>query len=263
MAKRTCGVQGCDNPYRSAGLCQAHDQRQRRLGDVRADIPLRTRRSPQLPGPCEVADCERRRKTRGFCGGHYERWKRFGDPQEHIPILDQSGTPTDPCKIDKCGKMPTAGGLCGMHRSRRLRTGTVQPRIITEDILEARREALRAYQRQWKAAEYLRSGEIVRQRHRAWIAAHPERYAVYNARSQKQRGAAAVVSFTAASAAAKWAYWAGLCWICGSKATSWDHVKPLSRGGWHMLSNLRPACRSCNSRKHAKWPYSTSTRKAA
>jgi 5-methylcytosine-specific restriction endonuclease McrA len=28
-----------------------------------------------------------------------------------------------------------------------------------------------------------------------------------------------------------------------------DHVVPLSRGGWHAIGNILPACRSCNSSK--------------
>ena len=31
-----------------------------------------------------------------------------------------------------------------------------------------------------------------------------------------------------------------------------DHVVPLSRGGRHDRTNIVPACRSCNSRKHTK-----------
>ncbi|WP_205811424.1 HNH endonuclease signature motif containing protein [Microbacterium sp. K5D] len=45
----------------------------------------------------------------------------------------------------------------------------------------------------------------------------------------------------------------GKCWMCGGIPTSWDHVKPLSKGGSHILSNLRPACTHCNSSKGAKW----------
>ncbi|WP_349257835.1 HNH endonuclease [Iamia sp.] len=50
--------------------------------------------------------------------------------------------------------------------------------------------------------------------------------------------------------------------MCGVEADSIDHVKPLSKGGAHMLSNLRPSCRSCNSRKGARWPFATSHRRA-
>lgn len=50
-------------------------------------------------------------------------------------------------------------------------------------------------------------------------------------------------------------YWGGTCWICRVKPFEhWDHVKPLSKGGAHCLSNLRPACASCNLHKHASWP---------
>lgn len=58
---------------------------------------------------------------------------------------------------------------------------------------------------------------------------------------------------SAAQVAQKWDYWGGLCWMCRQPATTMDHVKPIRHSGPHVLANLRPACRSCNSRKHAKW----------
>lgn len=45
----------------------------------------------------------------------------------------------------------------------------------------------------------------------------------------------------------------GLCSYCGlNKATSIDHVIPISRGGNNNIENLTPACGSCNSSKGAK-----------
>ena len=44
--------------------------------------------------------------------------------------------------------------------------------------------------------------------------------------------------------------WGGLCCYCRSeKATSLDHVRPRSRGGSDLKSNLVPACRSCQESK--------------
>lgn len=60
--------------------------------------------------------------------------------------------------------------------------------------------------------------------------------------------------FTIDQLLARLAYFGNRCWMCGAEANSLDHVKPLSKGGAHMLCNLRPACVPCNSRKHDRWP---------
>lgn len=42
----------------------------------------------------------------------------------------------------------------------------------------------------------------------------------------------------------------GRCAYCGVVAPlTMDHVVPVSRGGWHAIGNILPACRSCNSSK--------------
>lgn len=57
---------------------------------------------------------------------------------------------------------------------------------------------------------------------------------------------------------AKFEYWGGRCWMCGSDdRIEVDHVKPFAKGGPHVLSNVRPACRSCNAGKGARWPIET------
>jgi len=51
------------------------------------------------------------------------------------------------------------------------------------------------------------------------------------------------------------AFYGGRCWMC--RTARWehiDHVKPLARGGAHILANLRPACAACNHRKGSSWP---------
>lgn len=47
---------------------------------------------------------------------------------------------------------------------------------------------------------------------------------------------------------------ASQCFYCGSNSQiSIDHVIPISRGGRHSIGNLVAACRSCNSRKNARF----------
>ena len=47
--------------------------------------------------------------------------------------------------------------------------------------------------------------------------------------------------------------WGGLCCYCRSnRATSLDHVKPRSKGGSSLRSNLLPACQECNHSKGSR-----------
>ena len=52
---------------------------------------------------------------------------------------------------------------------------------------------------------------------------------------------------------AKAAYWGNHCWMCSGPIEHWDHVKPISKGGPHILANLRPACAPCNLSKSNRW----------
>lgn len=54
-----------------------------------------------------------------------------------------------------------------------------------------------------------------------------------------------------------WAKTDGHCWYCGKQMNPWDdftvdHMDSRKQGGGDELPNLIPACKSCNSRKHAK-----------
>jgi len=61
------------------------------------------------------------------------------------------------------------------------------------------------------------------------------------------------VPFTNDQLAARMAYWGYRCWMCSGPATSLDHVKPLNKGGAHLLANFRPACARCNASKGDRW----------
>lgn len=45
--------------------------------------------------------------------------------------------------------------------------------------------------------------------------------------------------------------WTGICPFCGKDAKpTFDHIKPLTKGGIHSLHNLQLMCLSCNSSKN-------------
>lgn len=50
----------------------------------------------------------------------------------------------------------------------------------------------------------------------------------------------------------------GTCYLCDvpldAMNHSYDHVVPLSKGGLNVTENIRPCCRSCNSKKGAQLP---------
>jgi hypothetical protein len=93
---------------------------------------------------------------------------------------------------------------------------------------------------------------------RRWQEKNPEATRELRRRGGQARRARArdaiMLPFTSQQLDDRWAYYGGKCWMCGDHATQTDHVKPLSKGGAHMLCNLRPACLTCNVRKRDAWP---------
>lgn len=85
------------------------------------------------------------------------------------------------------------------------------------------------------------------------------RYRAYSLRySAARRGADTTHGVTRTGLAGKLEFWGGRCWLCRIELDetnlTFDHVKPISKGGLDVLSNLRPCCRSCNARKSNRWP---------
>jgi 5-methylcytosine-specific restriction endonuclease McrA len=108
-----------------------------------------------------------------------------------------------------------------------------------------RREAMRAYLVAWRRA---RLGEV-RASDRARYRANPQRYklAAANRRGLKRRNGG---SFTAAEWREKCALLGNVCVYCGeTRILTIDHKIPLSAGGRNDITNIVPACLTCNLRK--------------
>lgn len=109
--------------------------------------------------------------------------------------------------------------------------------------------------RRWREAHpdagaifYEKNKERENTRLREWRRANPEKRLAQDIRRRARKNGAPGTA-TAAQIAARFAMWGNKCWMCGNPADTVDHMIPLSRGGSNWPANLRPACRSCNSRK--------------
>lgn len=216
-------------------------------------------------GTCSVEGCDRDMRLAGLCGAHHQRKLRHGDVRAHIPLR---GTDTDPSAY-WCSKCHTHKPKDAFYTDKRARRGV---HGVCSECIKARRrdrsDVIRRNARRYRERNadklrkrkrdyYERNRDADLEASRRWRENNPERVrmqiAAQNAaRRTLLRDAAGSASTEAVQA--RWDYYGGRCWMCGDTATDTDHVKPLHRGGCNWPANLRPACRSCNRAKGAKWP---------
>lgn len=146
------------------------------------------------------------------------------------------------CRCDVCREANTAAAREYMRKSN----------YYSRPDVAARRKARRSTP-EARSAEKLRWDRYYRENRDELIVASKVK--------EVRRKGAPTIPFTAEQLADRLSMFPG-CWMCGcdrDETFHVDHVKPLSKGGWHCLSNLRPACPSCNLSKGAKWPLETIT----
>jgi 5-methylcytosine-specific restriction endonuclease McrA len=110
-----------------------------------------------------------------------------------------------------------------------------------------------------KRLYHARNRQLIYAREQAKRLAYPERYASYKAKRLAQlrmHPAQALCKLTAQDWRDILAAFASHCAYCDRTMTrlTQDHITPLSKGGSHTKSNIVPACRSCNSKKHTGPP---------
>lgn len=108
----------------------------------------------------------------------------------------------------------------------------------------------------YNRAYYLAHKAELTAQQRAYAAAHPDSIAANNARYRARKTGASVNDLTAAQWREILAAYDHRCVYCGRKMQrlTKDHIIPLAKGGMHTFSNIVPACRSCNFRKHTGPP---------
>lgn len=271
MSGRACSIDGCERTHWARGYCQSHYTRLLRHGDPLAHIPVMVKGTNGTE--CTVAGCERNPQSLGLCSGHRARFRLTGDVRAEIPLARYRVD--EPCSVPGCEARHYGHGYCRLHMRRVLTTGQVD--LIPPAPLPVCQVA--ACDRTSRSAGYC-GGHYEAARINGSAPTHRLRvfreqceldgcerrhYSLgfclshYSQRIGRPRRRAlekaALGIVTAEQLNARIAYYGGKCWMCRAPWTCIDHVKPLAAGGCNWPSNLRPACRSCNARKQAAWPF--------
>lgn len=179
-----------------------------------------------------------------FCGA-------VGAPHAKVFTVDgvlahKACRPVRLCSIRRCENPAKGRTLCSHHYNRR---------YYFNDIAAQRERS-----RQWAidnpdkraARQALRAPEDLRAMARRWYWNNRIR-ALARAHNTRAARLGLAGFVTAEQLLGRLAMFGGNCYMCGSSADGFDHVKPLSAGGPHLAANMRPACTSCNSRKGSEW----------
>jgi len=107
-----------------------------------------------------------------------------------------------------------------------------------------------------KRAQYWENPEKENARNKIYLATHPHVVAQHNGRRRAAKANAPINDLTAAQWETIKAQFGYRCAYCGHKVKklTQDHIIPLSKGGSHTMSNIVPACKSCNSKKRDRAP---------
>lgn len=176
---------------------------------------------------CSVEGCDRPHNAKGYCPMHYGRWRAHGDPLVTVQIFKHPDEATRKAKVREAQR---------------------RWRLANPDKMAAARA-------EWEKA----NPERRREHRRARKKLDPAANRAYVKRRYAIKKQLTVVHFTAEQLRQRLAFYGNLCWMCGVAADQIEHVKPLSKGGAHILCNLRPACGPCNSKKGNQWPYPSSS----
>lgn len=269
----TCIVPSCSREPDGIGYCSGHYQRLRKTGDVRADVPLRSRGT--LSGRCTAEGCDAdiQQRTMGLCDAHYKRVWRDPSADLSTPVAPARKAPVPvldfPDGTRECQECRERLPLSGFHRDRK---GPGGYRKTCKSCRIARET-----ERYWASPEAvakrvrvhrLENLESIRARESAYYEAnreariekslehtHRRRASLYGERRDRGISRLALKRLDGET-----------CCYCSvrmifasfprgerpdNQATI-EHVVALSRGGTHTWDNCALACWRCNIAKGAR-----------
>jgi len=125
-----------------------------------------------------------------------------------------------------------------------------------ERVLERERQRDKTKKRANGKRYYARHRDVLKVKQRAYFqqrySENPEAYTDQLARRRARKMGASICDFTAHQWELVKLLYGFRCAYCGCSPAVLhrEHVRPLAKGGDHTLSNIVPACVSCNARKH-------------
>lgn len=187
-------------------------------------ITTRVVRSTRKQFDCDVHGCDREHYGRGMCKIHYDRVRHNG-------VIGSAALAYSPAKGQTCTEVECNLAVrcktrCPYHYRQWLRNERTEQCTVGD------------------CPRGLFAKGLCRRHYESFLKKPARRLRHITANGEAS--AEAIV--------ARVAYFGWRCWMCKRPFEAIDHVKPLSKGGSHWPSNLRPACNACNSGKKDRWP---------
>jgi hypothetical protein len=175
-----------------------------------------------------------------------------------VPIDHRNG------KAKYCGKLCVNAAVVERHRDEM----NARRRAAWEDPASTRKQTQKAYQqanvdryRRWARESRIKHPERHRAYYTEWLAADPANYQRILLNQHKRRSRLlehpdyGVVVLAERDWKRLVQRYRNCCAYCGKlvERPVIEHIIPVVRGGRHSIGNVLPACRECNSSKHASF----------
>lgn len=195
---------------------------------------------------CEFPGCTNKVKATGLCNTHYRQKLKYGRPGS--TLTHNKGKI---CKVDGCKKDAVSKGMCRNHYIQNLKYG--DPNVLIKRFNHGPCSVCNE-----RPARKKGMCQKCYYRHRA--ATNPEFAEKMSSRNGRRRAAKNGGKSEKYTKSDVIESYGSKCHLCGEdidltkkypdqQSFTMDHVIPISKGGDDILSNIRPAHFSCNSRK--------------
>jgi 5-methylcytosine-specific restriction endonuclease McrA len=175
-----------------------------------------------------------------------------------IPLPNQAKQEESP-KAKRCSKCKETKPITGFHKFKRSKDGYKSACKVCRNAAKAKYYAENAEKERASQAKYYAENREKKLAYQVkYRKDNPDKVRAHRHQRRAVK-ANASGTHTASDWKAKLEYYGYRCRYCGihksETSEGWleaDHAIPLSRGGTNFISNIVPACRSCNASKHAK-----------